>query len=77
MKAQESYDVIIRNGKVLDGTGNDWFRADVALRGDRIAAVGDLSGASASVEIDATGLWVSPGFIDTHTHAGASLVERD
>ena len=65
---QNSYDVIIRNGKVLDGMGNPWFYADVALNGDRIAAVGDLSDARGTEEIDATGLFVAPGFIDTHTH---------
>ena len=70
---QESYDVIIRNGKVFDGTGNPWFLADVAFRGDRIVAVGDLSSSAASMEIDATGLFVAPGFIDTHTHAGGGL----
>jgi N-acyl-D-amino-acid deacylase len=67
------HDVLIRNGMVLDGTGNPWFRGDVALRGDRIAAVGDLSHARGLVEIDATGLMVAPGFIDTHTHAGGGL----
>ena len=73
LTAQDAFDVIIRNGRVLDGTGNDWFRADVALRGDRIAAVGDLADARAPTEIDATGLFVAPGFIDTHTHAGGGL----
>lgn len=70
---QVVYDVIIRNGKVLDGTGNPWFRADVAIVGDRIAAVGDLSQARSRNEIDATNLFVTPGFIDTHTHAGGGL----
>ncbi len=71
--AQESYDVIIRHGRVFDGTGNPWFLADVALNGDRIAAIGDLSGARGRTEIDASDLYVSPGFIDTHTHAGGGL----
>ncbi|MFO8175060.1 MAG: D-aminoacylase [Longimicrobiales bacterium] len=70
---QQSYDLIIRNGKVFDGTGNPWFLADVAIRGERIAAVGDLSASTAPVEIDAAGLFVAPGFIDTHTHAGGGL----
>jgi len=69
----DTYDVIIRNGRVFDGMGNPWFYADVALQGDRIAAVGDLSQAEGIEEIDATGLFVSPGFIDTHTHAGGGL----
>jgi len=70
---QDRYDVVIRNGRVLDGTGNPWFLGDVAIQGDRIAAVGDLSGASGRREIDATGLFVAPGFIDSHSHAGPGL----
>lgn len=69
----QSYDVIIRNGRVIDGTGNPWFLADVALDGDRIAAIGDLGAATAGREIDATGLYVTPGFIDAHSHAGPGL----
>jgi N-acyl-D-aspartate/D-glutamate deacylase len=67
------YDVIIRHGRVLDGTGNPWILADVAITGDRIAAVGALGPATAAREIDATGLYVAPGFIDTHTHAGPGM----
>jgi N-acyl-D-aspartate/D-glutamate deacylase len=79
IQAQETptYDVIIRNGKVLDGMGNPWSRVDVALLGDRIAAVGDLENAVGREEIDATGLYVSPGFIDTHTHAGGGLATAE
>ncbi|HYW05523.1 MAG TPA: amidohydrolase family protein [Longimicrobium sp.] len=73
LHAQATYDIIIRNGRVLDGTGNPWYRADVAVRGDRIVAVGDLAGARAAREIDAAGLYVAPGFIDVHTHAGDGL----
>jgi len=70
---QESYDLILRNGRVLDGSGNPWVRADVAIRGDRIAAVGDLEGARAARELDVSGLYVAPGFIDVHSHAGPGL----
>jgi N-acyl-D-amino-acid deacylase len=62
--AASDYDVVVANGRVVDGTGAPWFRADVGIRGDRIAAVGDLSAASASRRIDAAGLVVAPGFID-------------
>ena len=67
-----SYDVLIRGGRVLDGTGNPWFRADVAIREGRIAAVEILAGSRADREIDATGLVLVPGFIDIHSHADDS-----
>ena len=59
-----SYDVILANGRVVDGTGAPWFRADVAIAGDRIAAIGNLKDAAAKQRIDASGLVVAPGFID-------------
>ncbi len=59
-----SYDLILANGRVVDGTGAPWFRADVAISGDRIAAIGNLKDAQARQRIDATGLIVAPGFID-------------
>lgn len=62
--AAADYDTIFANGSVVDGTGAPWFRADVGVKGDRIAAVGDLSKASATRRIDAKGLVVAPGFID-------------
>jgi dihydroorotase/N-acyl-D-amino-acid deacylase len=61
---ESSYDLIIRNGHIIDGTGNPWYAADVGVRGDRIVAIGDLSGQHAAREIDATGRVVTPGFID-------------
>lgn len=56
-----TYDVLIRGGRVLDGTGTPWFKADVAILGEHIAAVGALEGASARRVIDAAGLYVAPG----------------
>lgn len=66
--AQESYDLVIRHGRVIDGTGNPSFHADLAITGNRIAKVGHVAEAGKK-EIDATGLVVAPGFIDVHTHA--------
>jgi N-acyl-D-amino-acid deacylase len=67
------YDLLIRNARVIDGSGNAWYRADVAVKGDRIAAVGRLQDASATRTIDAAGRVVAPGFIDGHTHVEGNL----
>ena len=67
------FDVLIRGGRVLDGTGNPWVKADVGIRGDRIVAIGNLTGAVATTVLDADGRYVAPGFIDTHSHAGGAL----
>jgi N-acyl-D-amino-acid deacylase len=69
-----TYDVIIRGGTVYDGRGGPGLRADVAVAGDRIAAVGDLAGARAVTEVDATGLAVTPGFINVLSWANTSLI---
>ena len=61
---QPVFDVIIAGGRVVDGTGAPWFRADVGIRADRIAAIGNLAFATARTRVDATNLVVSPGFID-------------
>ena len=61
-------DLIVRNANIIDGTGQAGYRGDVAVNDDRISAVGDLSGLSGGVEIDAQGLVLAPGFIDSHTH---------
>ena len=71
--AQIRYDVLIRGGLVVDGTGAPARRADVGVTGDRIRAVGDLSAATAATVVDATGRFVTPGFIDVHSHAGPGL----
>lgn len=68
------YSVLIRGGKVYDGAGNPWRHADVAISGDRIAAIGQLAGARADRVIDAAGMAVAPGFIDIHTHSDVPLL---
>ena len=67
------FDVLIRNGRVMDGTGNPWMRADLGITGDRIVAVGRLPGATAARVIDAKDRLVVPGFIDVHSHAGEGI----
>lgn len=71
---EADYDILIRNGHVIDGTGNPWFAADVAVKGDRIVKIGDLRGDKAAKEIDATGRVVSPGFIDMLGQSEISLL---
>ena len=68
------YDIIIRNGTVIDGTGTDGYSADVGILGERIADIGNMSESKAKIVIDATGLIVSPGFIDIHTHTDTGLL---
>jgi N-acyl-D-amino-acid deacylase len=67
------FDVLIRNARVMDGTGNPWLRADLGITADRIAAVGRLSDATAARTIDARDHLVAPGFIDVHSHAGEGI----
>src|SRR5688572_16875701 len=74
LQAQPVYDLIIRHGKVVDGTGNPWFYADIALKDDRIVHIGRVEG-SATREIDARNLVVAPGFIDMHSHSDWLLLE--
>src|SRR6185436_3066243 len=71
------FDVLIRNGRVMDGTGNPWIQADLGIRGGRIAAMGRLAGATAQTTIDAAGLLVTPGFIDVHSHAAEGLARPE
>ncbi len=74
--ASPSYDVIIRNGTVFDGTGTEGRVTDVGIVGDRVVAIGDLSKASGAIVKDATGLFVSPGFISVHDHSAPTSYAR-
>ena len=71
-----AYDIVIRNGQVADGTGRKLFAADVALKGDRIAAVEAPGSLKGDNEIDATGKVVAPGFIDVHTHDDTYIIDH-
>ena len=74
--AAQDYDILIRGGRVLDGTGNDWFRADIAIDGDRIVRIGRMPDATAARVIDAAGMYVSPGFIDLHSHSDGAMTSE-
>jgi N-acyl-D-amino-acid deacylase len=72
-QTQAGYDLILKNGRVLDGTGTPWFRADVAIRGDVVARIARTISEPAARVIDVGGVIIAPGFIDTHTHARRGL----
>ncbi|MBT5477004.1 MAG: amidohydrolase family protein, partial [Chloroflexi bacterium] len=71
-----AFDVIIRGGTVVDGTGAAPLKADIGITGERITAIGDIpkSASESTKTIDATGLHISPGFIDVHSHADVALL---
>src|SRR5256712_13014978 len=68
------FDVVIRGGRVLDGTGAPWRRADIGTRGAKIARVGNIGRSTSAVVIDASGKYVAPGFIDIHTHSDLGML---
>jgi N-acyl-D-aspartate/D-glutamate deacylase len=72
---EAAYDLVLRHGVIVDGSGNPWFRGDLAVRGDRIVAVGRVPAGAARREIDVRGLVVAPGFIDLHSHSDYVLLE--
>jgi N-acyl-D-amino-acid deacylase len=63
-----TFDLVISGAQVVDGSGNPWYFADIGIRGDTIAAVGDLRAVNAATRLDARGLVAAPGFIDIHSH---------
>lgn len=74
--SDQPFDLLIRDGRLLDGSGAPPVRGDVGVRDGRIAAIGDLGRARAARTIDAAGRFVTPGFIDVHSHAGEGLARR-
>lgn len=70
------FDLIIRNGRVIDGTGSPWYQADIGIVGSIIASIGNLTGQEAAEEIDAGGQIVCPGFIDMHTHSDLFILAQ-
>jgi N-acyl-D-amino-acid deacylase len=70
-----SYDLLLRNGRIVDGTGSPWFRGDVGIRGDVVAAIAPKLDARAMRVIDVAGSLIAPGFIDIHTHARRGIFE--
>jgi N-acyl-D-amino-acid deacylase len=68
LAAEPVYDLVITNGRIVDGTGNPWFRSDLAIKNGRIARIGHLDPAQGRQVIDARGQTIAPGFIDVHTH---------
>jgi dihydroorotase/N-acyl-D-amino-acid deacylase len=73
--AAQEYDIVLRNARVVDGTGSPWFRGDVAVKGDTIAAVGPALAGEAERVVDLAGHVVAPGFLDVHTHARHGIFE--
>ena len=71
--AQDSYDIVIEAGRIVDGTGGPWYYGDVGIQNGRIVKIGDLKEARAARRIDAKGLVVSPGFIDIHNHTDEDI----
>lgn len=73
--AHVEFDLIISGGRVIDGTGNPWFKADVAIKDGRVAEIGRIDSSRAARVIDAKDLIVAPGFIDVHTHIESNILD--
>ncbi len=76
-KKKMDFDILIMNGKIIDGTSNPWIRGDIGIINDTIADIGDLTEKTAEKVIDAKYLFISPGFIDVHTHCDRGLGKPD
>ncbi len=72
---QQDYSILIKDGFILDGTGNPWFKGDIGIAGNKIAAIGNLSKKRGGLTINASNLMVAPGFIDVHTHCDREIAE--
>src|SRR3984893_871565 len=75
LSADAPFDLVIRGGKIVDGTGNPWYHGDVAIRGQRLVTIGKVAPHAAKRTIEASGLVVAPGFIDIHSHSDFHLLE--
>lgn len=72
----QSYDIIIQNGKIIDGTGNSWYYADIGTKNGKITRIGRITDTTGATVINAKGLIVAPGFIDVHTHIEGNEVKN-
>ncbi|HEY5770992.1 MAG TPA: D-aminoacylase, partial [Chitinophagaceae bacterium] len=72
----QQYDVVVANGKIIDGTGNSWYYGDVAIKDGKIVYVGKMNNITATKVINAKGLVVAPGFIDVHAHIESGIFEN-
>ena len=70
-----TYDTIIKNGRIVDGTGNPWFKADIGIIKDKVTKIGFIPAEMGITVIEANGRFVAPGFIDIHSHGERSILE--
>ena len=68
-ESSDAHDLVLKNGRILDGSGNPWFKADIGLKHGRISKIGRVDETKADRVIDVDGLFISPGFIDVHSQS--------